>query len=136
MFDVYQTLGLSDSRPLEEDFLCLRLLFWICFFSPLFSYVCFKCMHFLYKGILSHKIPLTSVVLRPHCSFAVWEELKCVYVVCVCGKSDHIEERLFINNWLFYSNILDPLTSPCVVFTPVQVNLGGRGGGRGKVVVV
>lgn len=50
-------------------------------FFPL--YVCFKCMHFLYKGILSHKIPLTSVVLRPHCSFAVWEELKCA-CVCVC----------------------------------------------------
>lgn len=50
MADVYQTLDLSELCPLEEDFLCLRLLFWICFFPPsvfIFVFVCFKCMHFI-----------------------------------------------------------------------------------------
>lgn len=56
-------------------------------------FVSFKCMHFVPKPVLSHKVLLPSVVLRLHCSFAVWEELKCVRV-CVCGgKTDHLEER-------------------------------------------
>lgn len=60
-------------------------------------------MHVIQKRILSHTVLLAFVVLKLHCSSAVWEELKCV---CVCGgTTDHIEERLFINNWLFNSNI-------------------------------
>lgn len=77
------------------DLLLLRLSFFLC--------LCvFQCMHVIQKRILSHTVLLASVVLRLHCSPAVWEELKCV---CVCGgTTDHIEERLFINNWLFNSN--------------------------------
>lgn len=38
-------------------------------------------MPFIQKHVLSHKVLLASVVLRLHCSFAVWEGLKCVCVV-------------------------------------------------------
>lgn len=55
------------------DLLLLRLSFSLCLCVS-------KCMHFIQRRILSHKVLLASVVLRLHCSFAVWEELKCVCV--------------------------------------------------------
>lgn len=50
-------------------------------------------------------------------------------VLCVSGKTDDFDQRLFINNWLFSSNLdilsLDPQTLSCFVFTSAQLGQMG-----------
>ena len=84
MFDWH--LIVPDVCPVEEEFLFVLLLFWICFFQ--FVFVClFICvcvcvhMHAFPTNSINTSFHtslfLTSVVLKPHCSFTVWEETKC-----------------------------------------------------------